>query len=155
MKLSKDAKRCLLAAGVMAAEFLFILILKIRAADSEAVVGNGDFRSDLRYYPVLYGLILYLLVYETSTFINASFRKYAGIISSRKVLRFAAGAVNAGICISSLVDFSGFGVYSFSSVILRVLQFAAVMYALIAPFIVKPFKEIPPTAVASPFAKKI
>lgn len=136
----KINESCIAALVLIAAELIYSLILKSKATPSSVIIGEEGTQSLVYYFPEVAGAVFCILMLITSIMVNCTFKAFAkGSIP--KWFAFAGvWLLNVIVSFQSAIKISTMEMFSFENSILRIVQFAAIIFSVISCLIVRRMK---------------
>ena len=131
---------CITSLVFIVAEFIFSLILKSKAVPSSVVIGEAGAQSLVYFMPAVAGVILYLVIAFTAFLVNASFKAFAHGHPLKWLVFFAVWILQAGVALFSVIKVSTMEMFSFENMAIRIVQFAAVIFAVVSCICVRRMK---------------
>jgi len=141
MNVNKKIKQsCIISLVLIAAELIFSIILKSKALPSDIVIGASGSQSLVYFIPQAAGIALLVIMAFSSFMVNASFKAFAKGSFVKWLAFFGAWLLHTAVCIQSAVKISTMEMFSFENNILRIVQFAVIVFAVISCAVIRRMK---------------
>lgn len=128
----KINQTCTVSLILIVIEIIFGIILKSGSEPSSVVIGTEGSQSLVRFIPAVPGIILYVLTAFTAFMSVSSFKAFAKGSIPKHFIFFTVWLVQAGAAFMSVIKVQTMELYSFENRILRIIQFAVILFSFIS-----------------------
>lgn len=135
--MKKINQLCITSGALIAAEYIFSLVLKSAATASEVIIGEEGTQSAVKYIPSSGGIMFFIIMIASAVLLNRSFKSYAKGNALKWLLYIAVWFINSLVALQSVVKISTMEMFSYENRALRILQFLCIAFSVLSCFIIR------------------